>query len=256
MPDKADGSGEPDRSPSAILNRTIVASDLHRAPAADAAAELRRTVRWLALRRTRFAVNGVLRFRWRVRWHKMWEYARGLALADLRPGMRVLDFGGAATLPVLHLARIGCDVLSTDIDRPLAEHTDRVARERGWRLRSSTVDLTRSEPPADWGSFHRVLSFCVLEHLPTEAKHTALRRLAGLLDPEGILAVTFDFGRDAPVEGALRDPSEVAEMVAASGLRPLGNHEFLDTGERFVLDRKHPDRRFTFGSLFLRKTTA
>lgn len=238
------------------LNKTIGATDLREPAVADAARTLERTARWLALHRTRFAVNGVLRFRWRVRWHKLWEYASGITHGDVRAGMRVLDFGGAATLPVFHLARIGCDVWSVDIDERLVGHTDRVAAARGWHLRGSTVDLTRTEAPGDWGAFDRVISFCVLEHLGKDAQRTAVRRLAGLLKPGGILAVTFDFGADAPVEGALRDAEEVTTLAGASGLQTIGNAEFLDTGERFVLDRSHPGREFTFGSLFLRKKAA
>lgn len=237
----------------ADANRTLTPSDLERPEVAAAARDLRRFARRLWWRGVPFAVNGVLRRRWRIRWNKLWEYARGLAYGDFRPGLRTLDFGGGATIPVFYLAATGGEVLSLDIDRGLSDHTNAVARKMGWRLVGSTHDLTREEAPEGWGLYDRVISFCVLEHLPKDLQRLAIRRLAGLLKPGGLFELTFDFGEDAPVAGAIRSEGEVSELVAASGLAPLGDGRFHDAGERFALDKKYPRRRFTFGSLFLKK---
>ncbi len=237
----------------ADVNKTLAAEDLRRPEVAAAAAVLRRTAWWLALRRVPFGVNGVLRWRWRIKWNKLWEYARGLAYGAFEPGQRVLDFGGGATVPVLHLARAGCSVLSLDIDAALTGHTNALARRFGWPLEGSTFDLTQQPAPAAWGQFDRVISFCVIEHLPKELQARTLARLAALLKPGGLLELTFDFGPDAPVSGAVRSVAEVRELIRATGLRPLGDGEFHDTGERFALDRKYPRHHFTFGSLFLHK---
>jgi 2-polyprenyl-3-methyl-5-hydroxy-6-metoxy-1,4-benzoquinol methylase len=236
------------------VNKTLAAADLHRPEVAAAAARLRRTALWLAWRRAPFAVNGVLRWRWRIRWNKLWEYARGLAYGNFAPGLRVLDFGGGATIPVLHLARAGCEVLSLDIDERLTAHTNALARRFDWRLEGSTFDLTQREPPEGWGAFDRVISFCVIEHIPKELQRKTLARLAALLKPGGLFELTFDFGPDAPVTDAVRSADEVRELIAATGLTPLGDGAFHDTGERFALDKRHPDRHFTFGSLFLKKS--
>jgi hypothetical protein len=75
--------------------------------------------------------------------------------------------------------------------------------------------------------------------------------LAALLTPAGLFELTFDFGETAPEDGAIRSAADVAELVAASGLKPLGDGKFHDTGERFALHKKRPDVHFTFGSLFL-----
>jgi hypothetical protein len=66
--------------------------------------------------------------------------------------------------------------------------------------------------------------------------------------------LTFDFGEHAPEGGAVRSAQEVRELVAATGLSMIGDGQFHDTGERFALHKKHPEQRFTFGSLFLEKT--
>lgn len=237
----------------APLNKTIGATDLEDEAVAAAARPLKRLARWMWWRGVPFAVNGALRRRFWIHWHKLWEYSRGLAYGGFQPGMRVLDFGGAATLPVFHLAREGCEVLTVDIDARLSDHAQATAAAHGWNLRSSTVDLTQGEPPAEWGAFDRVVSFCVIEHIRKDLQRRAVERLASLVKPGGLFELTFDFGEDAPVGGAIRTLDEVDELIAASGLQVVGNREFLDTGERFRLDKKYPRNRFTFGSLFLRK---
>lgn len=236
--------------------------------AAPATARVARALRWLAVRlglsATPFAVNGFLRLRFRVPPHKLWEYARGVACVEQTVGrkspqgsrLRVLDFGGGATLPVYYLASRGAEVLSLDIDRVLADATNAVARARGWRLQGSTFDLVQAPPPDAWGQFDAVLSFSVLEHLPKQIQPLVMARLAALLRPGGILALTFDYGNAAPKSEALRDAAEVERLVEASGLALLDGRPFRDTGERFVLDKRHPDLQFTFGSLFLQRAAA
>ena len=114
-------------------------------------------------------------------------------------------------------------------------------------------DLTQHEAPAEWGQFDRVISFCVIEHIRKERQLKTLARLAALLRSGGKFELTFDFGENAPVAGAVRTVAEVREMIVATGLAPLGDGDFHDTGERFAIDKKYPRHRFTFGSLFLRK---
>ena len=238
----------------ANVNKTISPRDLERPEVAAATHSLRQLAHWLWWKRVRFAVNGVLKIRWRIRWNKLWEYSRGLAYGEFQPGMRVLDFGGGGTIPLLSLARDGCEVLSLDIDQRLTEHTNAVSDKLGWRLRGSPFDLTQNEAPAEWGQFERVISFCVIEHIPKEVQLKTLARLAALLKPGGLFELTFDFGENAPVEGAIRSTDEVAEMIGTTKLTPLGDGQFHDTGERFLIDKKHPKNHFTFGSLFLRKS--
>lgn len=266
---------------SSFASKTLSPADLAALPVARVARALERFALRLGLSGERFAVNGVLRRRFRVRRHKLWEYARGVACVlaaapaarlhgdDTQPPAevsvagaaaslrRVLDFGGGATLPIFYLARCGWEVLSLDIDAALTEATNRVSighgRRRAWRLRGSTYDLAQSPPPQEWGRFDAVISFSVLEHLAKELQPLVLERLAALLKPGGVFALTFDFGADAPVANAVRDLAEVERLVAATRLAYLGGKPFADTGERFVLDKRYPGRRFTFGSVFLRK---
>lgn len=235
------------------LNKTISRADLQQPEVRAAANALRKFALSLYWQRTPFSVNGVLKRRWRIRWNKLWEYSRGLAYGDFQSGQRVLDFGGGATIPLFYLARLGCEVLSLDIDEKLTHHTNAAAVKHRWKLSGTTLDLTQTEAPTEWGSFDRVMSFCVLEHIPKQQQRLAIERLSSLLKPGGIFEFTFDFGENAPVDGAIRSLDEVRELIAASGLTPIGNQDLHDTGERFALDKKYAEREFTFGSLFLRK---
>jgi SAM-dependent methyltransferase len=212
----------------------------------------------LALRGTPFAVNGVLRRRVFLRRHKLWEYAASAACL-FAPGEkrrpRILDFGGAATLPVYLFAGRGCQVECLDIDERLCEATRRAARRHGWPLRVGSHNLVDLPAPRQWTPFDAVISASVLEHLPKERQGLVISRLAGLLRPGGVFVLTFDFGEQAPQPGAVRTVEEVERLAEASGLAWMGDQSFVDTGARFALDRRYPDRKFTFGALFLERKT-
>jgi SAM-dependent methyltransferase len=243
-------------------SKTYSPADLKHPCVLPLARVLRRHAFWLGLQATPFAVNGILRRRFWVRSNKLWEYARGLdgllcsfflAEHEKNAKPRVLDFGGAATLPILYLAATGCEVLCLDIDSALTHWTNEISKRHGWKLEASTHNLVASPALEDWGLFDAVISFSVLEHIAKVAQPLILERLARLLKPGGIFALTFDFGPEAPVNDAVRDLAEVERLVAATGLDYLDGRPLNDTGERFVIDRRHPARRFTFASLFLKK---
>src|SRR5881296_3793943 len=122
------------------VNKTISLADLQRSEVVSPARALNQFGRHLWWKRVPYAVNGALRMRFKhIRWNKLWEYSRGLAYGQFQSGMRVLDFGGGATIPLFWLARNGCEVLSLDIDRKLADHTNRVGEQMKWPVRGSTV---------------------------------------------------------------------------------------------------------------------
>lgn len=244
-------------------SKTLAWDDLRAADVAPACAELRRFAWRLGMSGTPFAVNGILKRRWWVRRGKLWEYARGLACALRESGkskpttgtveLRVIDLGGGATLPIFWLAERGAKVLCLDVDAALVAHTNRIAQQRAWKLQASTHDLTQAAAPREWGQFDAAISFSVLEHIPYAQQEVALARLAGLLRPGGVLAVTFDFGAQAAQPYAIRDVQGVARLAQATGLEFLDQRGFVDTGERFMLDKRHRTKRFTFASLMMRR---
>jgi 2-polyprenyl-3-methyl-5-hydroxy-6-metoxy-1,4-benzoquinol methylase len=251
-------------------SKTLGWEDLRATDVAPVYAELRRFAWRMGMSGTKFGVNGILKRRWWVRRAKMWEYARGLACVLNGNGksksateaqrsqrsterLRVIDFGGGATLPVFWLAERGAEVLCLDVDAALAEHTNRVAAQRRWKLRATTHDLTRAAALAEWGVFDAVISFSVLEHIPFELQEVALGRLAGLLRTGGVMAITFDYGAEAAQPFAIRDAAGVERLVRTTGLEFIDKRGFVDTGERFVLDKRHRTKRFTFASLMMER---
>lgn len=257
-------------------SKTLALSDLAAPSLAKVDRDLRRFALHLGAKNIPFAVNGILKRRFFVRRHKMWEYVRavacvlakkdarrGAAAAEMPPPVigevrerrkfRVLDFGGAATLPIFYLAQHDCEVWCLDVDATLAKWTNKVAWQQSWRLRALTHDLTQAPAPADWGKFDAVISCSVLEHIPKAAQKLVFERLSEVLKPTGLFLFSFDFGEDAPVQDAVRSKAEVDALVAATGLEYLSGSGFSDSGERFALDKRHPKKKFTFASLFLTK---
>jgi len=238
-------------------SRTYDPRDLALSHVAPWARALRAFGAKLALKGTPFAVNGVLRRRFFARRHKLWEYAASAAcLLSANQGrrLRILDFGGAATLPIYFFAARGCEVECLDVDEALCAATRKAAARHGWPLDASPDNLLETPAPPNWaGAFDAVISASVLEHLPKPQQAVAVARLAALLRPGGVMVISFDFGKDAPQPGAVRSVEEVEALVAASGLSYTGGARFQDTGARFALDRRHARSKFTFAVLFLEK---
>ncbi len=198
----------------------------------------------------------------------MWEYARGLALTGVSAPVRgdrgpfdVLDVGGAMTAPVFSLASLGDRVVCLDIDAGLIAQTAGAARRRRLSVDARTTDLAqKGEVTASSlgvpGGFDRVYSFCVIEHIPPPGQARAAAAMGRLLKPGGELCLTFDFGEHAPTEAPLNTLEHVERIREAVNL-PLKAHDaFLDTHQRYALDRKYPDRPYTFGSLFFHRPRA
>lgn len=247
-----------------IFNKTLDDADLADPRIHPAAASLRRWVWHWLLSGERLGVNGRVKRRFYIRRHKMWEYARGLALTGASVPARAsggpmvaLDVGGAMTAPLFYLAGHGDRVVSLDIDAGLVDETNRIARRRGLSIDARTTNLAVEDPSAGdlscAGGFDRVYCFCVIEHIPPPGQAVVARRMGSLLKPGGQMCLTFDYGEDAPTEAPMATPAHVESIARAVGLPLMGDGAFVDDGRRFALDRKHPDRRYTFGSLFFHR---
>jgi SAM-dependent methyltransferase len=248
-----------------ILNKTMEPADLDVPQVRRAARSLKGWMwRW-TLTGGRFAVNGSVKRRAYIRRHKMWEYARGLALTSAAAGARprgaaplnVLDIGGAMTSTVFYLAGLGDRVLCLDVDDSLCAQTNTAARARRLPLEARTTNLAESAAaPAELGApggFDRIYSFCVIEHVLPPGQMALARCMGTLLRPGGQMCVTFDYGEDAPTESPLRCAADVQALISAVGLPLSGNPAFHDCGSRYALNRRHPQRRYTFGSLFFHR---
>jgi SAM-dependent methyltransferase len=248
-----------------LLNKTLDVADLNDPAVRPTLRSLRRFVRRWLLSGERLGVNGAVKRRWYVRRHKLWEYARGLALTEASaprraPGRRlhVLDVGGAMTLPVFYLASLGDRVVCLDIDGRLVAETNEIARRRGLGVDARTTNLVETAVrPEDLGApsagFDRVYCFCVIEHVVPPGQARVAARMASLLRPGGAMCITFDYGEHAPTEAPMHTRAHVEALREAIGLPLLGNAEFVESGGLYPLNRRHPDKRYTFGSLFFRR---
>lgn len=247
------------------FNKTLAYEDLDLPEVRPTYDAMNRWVRGWLRRGNRLGVNGKSRRRLRVRPHKMWEYSRALALTGASEATRgtggpftVLDVGGAMTLPVFYLGDLGDKVVSLDISAPLVEETNRTAARNRLDVRALGVNLVEEDPsPADLGiegeGFDRVYCICVIEHIVPPGQLRVAERMAKLLRPGGQMALTFDYGENARSEAPIPGPAQVEALRRAVGLPLLGNDGFVDDGRRYPISRRHPERPFTFGSLFFGK---
>lgn len=246
------------------LNKTLDYVDLLLPEVAPTARDLKSWMyRWL-LTLTPLGINGAVRYRWKIRRHKLWEYSRGLACTrasrPARPAgvtYNVLDVGGAMTMPVFYLASLGDRVVCLDINGPMTAQMQRISAKKSLPVDARTTNLVEEDPSgADLGTpggFDRVYCFCVIEHIVPPGQARVAQRMARLLKPGGQLCLTFDYGEQAPTEAPMYSPDHVKAIRDAVGLPLLDNQSLDDNGKRYPLNRRYPDKQYTFGSLFFGK---
>ncbi len=249
------------------VNKTLQYDDAKDPRVAPTIADMKKWVLRWRLKGEPLGVNGAVKKRWYVRPHKMWEYSRGLALTaasgpsrDAGRTLHCLDVGGAMTLPIFYLGSLGDRVVCLDIDPTMTQQSMDAARRQKLDLDCRTTNLGQEDPSAaDLGApeagFDRVYCFSVIEHiLPPEQERVA-SRMGKLVRPGGMLCITFDFGEHGPMEAPMRTMEDAHTLGSLIGL-PLVGGDFIDTGDRYALNRKHPEARYTFGSMFFRRPEA
>lgn len=167
---------------------------------------------------------------------KLWENAWTIRHAGVQAGEAVLDVGGASTIFSFYLASLGCRVEVVDNDWSNCGtlfNANYVAKRMGWRLRAWDRDVSRPLPFAE-GTFDRVFSICVLEHLPSGVRQFLMQEVGRVLKPGGRVGLTFDYDASRPVlitDRGLRYASRAKlerDVIEPSGLRVIGNMDWID----------------------------
>jgi ubiquinone/menaquinone biosynthesis C-methylase UbiE len=191
---------------------------------------------------------------------RTWEYIWLYKTLNLSTGgRRVLDLGGPASHLTVLAALAGCHVTSFDVNPAIVEAARECAGALGLdNLEARVADMRDlSTLPAD--SVDAVVSSSVLEHLTAADQEVALREMARVLKPGGMIGLTFDFGLPAP--GANEhlpiphdpppDSAEALRRYAQPGLVLAGN-SFSENPIAGSLFRDE-SVSYTVASLFLGK---
>lgn len=199
------------------------------------------------------------RLPWYLYWETFWVIKNG---PQVKSSMKMLDAGGVSSLFTCYLASLGCEVHSVDINRTLISNGNKIAKAMGWDIFSYPMNLKKLRFKNEY--FDHAYSICVFEHLDFEIKQLALGEIARCLKPNGILSVTFDYRNPAPaIAGAGPDTSQRNQITTTEDIRRnflstghfelLGNQEFYDNGQSYLVSPAFDSAPYTFGAIFLKK---
>ena len=150
---------------------------------------------------------------------RLWEHVRALMFLGNVNGKHILDIGTRESVIPAYLACQGATVTACDLHPEAIVHRKNVTVEK-----ADARDL-----PFEDESFDVVLSTACLKHVPGWGDRTAIREMARVVKPHGLVAVSFDFGPDyrptpSDISGRrIYDADSVqSRLVSPSGLSLVG----------------------------------
>lgn len=178
---------------------------------------------------------------------KLIEFDEIVRMADLNPDDSVLDIGCGIGVQTLLLGKQSRHVLGIDLSNRAIKTADAIARAS---LLSSSVRFVQgdvAETNFDKSSFSKIVSFCVLEHIPDWPR--VLKKAHEWLAPGGYLVISVDslatIKDDDIIRKHKKDHSVVTyfnSQTLASGLRDAG---FSCIELRSILKSSHAKEQFT-----------
>jgi SAM-dependent methyltransferase len=211
-------------------------------------------------------------------WFLYWEIAWLTMNSDFAPGQRLLDLGGSCSLFSYYAVSKGLDVTTVELRQDLVDQANEVAQRMGWPLHNHVMDMRSLDLEP---GFDHIASVCVFEHIPVSGRVEVNRQIRELLAPGGRFSITFDYLNPSRLAD-ISSPEDIdRQFVQPTELTPVGNRDFHDSGERYLLNpffhprawsarwkswyvktgdfriRDIPKLKFrndyTFGALFLRR---
>jgi SAM-dependent methyltransferase len=126
------------------------------------------------------------------------EYAAVLQALGLWPGAFILDVGSSNSLLPIYLATQGYAVLSVDIDDcRLKQQRKRLLRLEGKLFPTGRLHFEHQDARAFTlknNTFDCVTAISVLEHIPDEGDKEAVREMARVVKPGGLVIITVPYG--------------------------------------------------------------
>jgi SAM-dependent methyltransferase len=173
-------------------------------------------------------------------WSRRWEYPFALEAVKEHVGpdavstCRVLDAGSGFTFfPFLLSEWLPTSVTCMDTS-PALETAFRRASDDGYRVEFRLGDVTSTDEYPE-SSFDVIVCLSVLEHVPGGDRDRVLRELYRLLQPAGLLVLTFDVAVDGDYEIPLRDAeallASLADAFPGSPVPGLGALEDVVRGD-------------------------
>lgn len=193
-------------------------------------------------------LNETMKYQYTLHPMRLWEYTRVFEICNLKQGIKVLDGGGASSPIVFYCGKKGIDIITLDLQESLIKNTKEVATKMGWNtITAINRDMTKTGFPDS--TFDAIFSVSVFEHLPNKIKIEGIKEFARVLKPNGIIGLTFDFGKSVDAKSdyeyndydqfhtPIRNIEEIYEyFIKPSGLKLYGNKE--------LINKINPDKRF------------